>query len=402
MLDRRALLLGVQRRAPSCTAPATPTSTRCCRRRRSWPTSRSWWRSRSSCSPTPGMRNLVWPGISLALLGVSAVAIGGIYPLGGADLRGQAERRATRKRRTSSAASTRPGRRSGSATPRRPRTRRTTVTPPATLATDTRCVPNVRLLDPQLVSETFTQLQQVRGFYDFGQKLDIDRYTVERQGRRTTWSASARSTTRADRPAEQLDQQAHRLHPRVRAGGRPGQPGRSAAGSRTSSPASSASRRGSDRRAPRQTEQIQVNQPRIYYGERMATDDYAIVGQSDAEHEGRVRPAGRRAAASEFYTYDGRAAWRSARSSAGCCTPSRTAGVELPALRRGQRELQAALRAQPARPGGEGRAVPHPGRRPVPGGGRRPGACGSSTATPRRPPTRTRSGSTCRPRPPTS
>ena len=36
----------------ACTAPATPTSTRCCRPRRSSPTSRSWWRSRSSCSPT--------------------------------------------------------------------------------------------------------------------------------------------------------------------------------------------------------------------------------------------------------------------------------------------------------------------------------------------------------------
>ena len=31
-----------------------------------------------------GMRNLVWPGASLALLGISAVAIGGIYPAVGA------------------------------------------------------------------------------------------------------------------------------------------------------------------------------------------------------------------------------------------------------------------------------------------------------------------------------
>ncbi len=40
-------------------------------------------------------------------------------------------------------------------------------------------MPNIRLLDPQLVSETYTQLQQVRGFYDFGAKLDIDRYEVD-------------------------------------------------------------------------------------------------------------------------------------------------------------------------------------------------------------------------------
>lgn len=54
-----------------------------------------------------------------------------------------------------------------------------TLTPPAELTTDPSIVPNIRLLDPQLVSETYTQLQQVRGFYDFGAKLDIDRYQVD-------------------------------------------------------------------------------------------------------------------------------------------------------------------------------------------------------------------------------
>ena len=39
-------------------------------------------------------------------------------------------------------------------------------------------MPNIRLLDPQLLSETYTQLQQARGFYNFGDKLDIDRYAV--------------------------------------------------------------------------------------------------------------------------------------------------------------------------------------------------------------------------------
>ena len=49
--------------------------------------------------------------------------------------------------------------------------------PPATLASDT-SAQNVRLIDPQLVSEAYTQQQQVRGFYDFGPKLDVDRYTL--------------------------------------------------------------------------------------------------------------------------------------------------------------------------------------------------------------------------------
>ncbi len=67
-----------------------------------------------------------------------------------------------------------------------------------------RVVPNIRLLDPQLVSETYTQLQQVRGFYDFGAKLDIDRYTVDGQDPGLRGRRTRDQLRRADRPAEQL------------------------------------------------------------------------------------------------------------------------------------------------------------------------------------------------------
>jgi uncharacterized membrane protein (UPF0182 family) len=40
-------------------------------------------------------------------------------------------------------------------------------------------VPNIRLLDPAVVADTYTALQRARGFYDFGQKLDIDRYPTD-------------------------------------------------------------------------------------------------------------------------------------------------------------------------------------------------------------------------------
>ncbi len=39
-------------------------------------------------------------------------------------------------------------------------------------------VNNIRLLDPNVVSPTFTQLQQLRNYYGFSAKLDIDRYDV--------------------------------------------------------------------------------------------------------------------------------------------------------------------------------------------------------------------------------
>ncbi|CAA9372607.1 MAG: INTEGRAL MEMBRANE PROTEIN (Rhomboid family) [uncultured Nocardioidaceae bacterium] len=40
-------------------------------------------------------------------------------------------------------------------------------------------LPGVRLIDPKLVAPTFTQLQQQRGFYDFPEVLDVDRYQLE-------------------------------------------------------------------------------------------------------------------------------------------------------------------------------------------------------------------------------
>ena len=49
---------------------------------------------------------------------------------------------------------------------------------PAEVRNDTATVPNIRLLDPAKLGETFTQLQQRRQFYGFPAKLDIDRYAV--------------------------------------------------------------------------------------------------------------------------------------------------------------------------------------------------------------------------------
>ena len=40
---------------------------------------------------------------------------------------------------------------------------------------------NIRLLDPALVSPTFNQLQQIRGYYSFNDKLDIDRYNLNKK-----------------------------------------------------------------------------------------------------------------------------------------------------------------------------------------------------------------------------
>ncbi|MPZ94090.1 MAG: UPF0182 family protein [Propionibacteriales bacterium] len=58
----------------------------------------------------------------------------------------------------------------------------TTLTP-AELRDDAEALPGTRLLDPTLVSQAFEQLQQVRGFYRVPDTLDVDRYTIDNEQR---------------------------------------------------------------------------------------------------------------------------------------------------------------------------------------------------------------------------
>ncbi|MCU1612551.1 MAG: hypothetical protein JWO98_91 [Frankiales bacterium] len=46
------------------------------------------------------------------------------------------------------------------------------------LRNDNQTIPNARLLDPNVLSETFNARQQIRNVYGFPKKLDIDRYTI--------------------------------------------------------------------------------------------------------------------------------------------------------------------------------------------------------------------------------
>ncbi|MER6592984.1 UPF0182 family protein [Micromonospora purpureochromogenes] len=245
------------------------------------------------------MRNLVWPGIALALLGVSAVAIGGIYPWAVQTFEVKPSARdkeapfiersigATRAafglgdtKTTGYAASN--------------------LTPPANLATDTSVVPNVRLLDPQLVSETYTQLQQVRGFYDFGPKLDIDRYSVA--NKTSDYVVGVREINYGELTQNNwINRHTVFTHGyglvaapanQVVCGGQPyfvsgflGEKAQEACSS--------------------QAEQIPATQPRIYYGERMKEDDYAIVGQSDKSRNAEFDRPTPTTGGEQYYTYTG-------------------------------------------------------------------------------------------------
>lgn len=246
------------------------------------------------------MRNLVWPGISLALLGVSAVAIGGIYPwaVQTFEVKPSAkDKEAPYIQRSIDATRAAFGLAVTETTP----FAASNLTPPANLATDTSVVSNVRLLDPQLVSETYTQLQQVRGFYDFGPKLDIDRYGVN--GKTSDYVVGVREINYGELTDQQntwINRHTVYTHGyglvaapanQVVCGGQPFFVS-GFLGERTQEACSS------------QTEQIPAKQPRIYYGERMAADDYAIVGQSDPNKKAEFdRPVGE--GGGESYTYTG-------------------------------------------------------------------------------------------------
>ena len=54
----------------------------------------------------------------------------------------------------------------------------TIATSAGQLANDASTISNIRLMDPNVLSATFRQLQQIKPYYTFPESLDIDRYTV--------------------------------------------------------------------------------------------------------------------------------------------------------------------------------------------------------------------------------
>ncbi|MGW4941634.1 UPF0182 family membrane protein [Actinoplanes sp. NPDC004185] len=246
------------------------------------------------------MRNLVWPGVSLALLAISAVAIGGIYPLAVQNFQVQpslADKEAPYIARSIEATRAAFGL---SETEIRPYAASTTV-PPATMASDT-SAQNVRLIDPQLVSEAYTQQQQVRGFYDFGPKLDVDRYTLTNNKPQDYVVGVREINDNALTTQQQNWLNRHTVFThgygmvaapanQVVCGGLPYFVSGFLGDDQQPGCASS-------------SEEIKVDQPRVYFGEQ--STEYAIVGQADANKKTEFdRPQPNNNNAEERYTYEG-------------------------------------------------------------------------------------------------
>ena len=249
------------------------------------------------------MRNLVWPGVSLALLAISAVAIGGIYPLAVQNFQVKpslADKEEPYIKRSIEATRAAFGLENTEVS----RYQATSGQPPASLTADT-SAQNVRLIDPQLVSQAFTQSQQSRGFYDFGEKLDVDRYTVD--GKTQDYVVGAREI--ADEKLSPQQRNWINRHTVYTHGyGLVAAPANQVCG--TGLPNFVSGFLGGEPQAqsgctPARADVIEAKQPRIYFGEQ--STEYAIVGQTDKTKNVEFdRPQGQSENSGEVkYTYDG-------------------------------------------------------------------------------------------------
>jgi uncharacterized membrane protein (UPF0182 family) len=246
------------------------------------------------------VRNLVWPGVALALLGISAVVIGGIIPAGVQSFTVKPSPFAKESKYIKlSIDATRQA--YGLAGVRTEQYPANVTSPPPELLTDKVTVPNVRLLDPAVVNDTYTQLQQVRGFYEFAEKLDIDRYNVD--GVTQDYVVGVREINYSELSGTQSNwQNKHTVF--THGYGFVAAPANTLVcdGQPKFVSGFLADRSASTDRCTDSTDKIPASQPRIYYGERMG-DAYAVVGKTsggDAEFD---RPSG---VTDQYFTYDGK------------------------------------------------------------------------------------------------
>src|SRR6185369_13646565 len=154
------------------------------------------------------------------------------------------------------------------------------------LRDDTSTIPNARLLDPNILSPTFRQLQQVRNVYDFPEKLDIDRYTINKQER--DYVVAVRELSSDNLTGNQtnwINRHTFYTH---------GNGFVAAAANENLT-----SEQGFTEGGLPPTGPIEIKQPRIYYGELVT--DYSIV---DTNSRGEFdRPGG--SGEDELFKYDG-------------------------------------------------------------------------------------------------
>jgi uncharacterized membrane protein (UPF0182 family) len=159
---------------------------------------------------------------------------------------------------------------------------------PTTVRTDQATIPNVRLLDPNLLQPAFEQLQQLRGYFGFANGLDIDRYSVD--GRVQDFVVSVREIDHeglAENQQNWINQKLTYTH----------------GYGFVAAPVNKVSAKGEPVFSQSDFESaggIDVSQPRIYYGEQAPA--YSVVGTEQGEVD---KPGGEEDQEQASFTYDG-------------------------------------------------------------------------------------------------
>ncbi len=161
---------------------------------------------------------------------------------------------------------------------------------PQDVPVDAATIGNARLLDPNILSPTFTQLRQLKNFYGFPESLDIDRYNIG--GDIQDYIVAARELSPAALSGNQTDWiNRHTVY--THGNGFVAAPANRVNKAQSDDPnaAGGSSDSGypiflvSDLFTAPDKQQIKVDQPRIYYGELISQDnpDYAIVGAEQGQ-----------------------------------------------------------------------------------------------------------------------
>ncbi|WP_229679808.1 UPF0182 family protein [Saccharopolyspora thermophila] len=153
---------------------------------------------------------------------------------------------------------------------------------PSEVAADQGTIPNIRLLDPNVLAPTFTQLTQQYNFYGFADKLDVDRYR-DANGELQDYLVALREIN-TDRLAVNQQNWINRHTVYTHGNGFVAAPA-----DRVDSTFKEGATQGgypvfqiSDV-ANNGQGAIPVEQPRVYYGELVGRNDYAIVGGNPGE-----------------------------------------------------------------------------------------------------------------------
>jgi uncharacterized membrane protein (UPF0182 family) len=240
------------------------------------------------------VRNILLPAGALALLVLSAVIIGGIYPAYTQQFRvkpNEVQRESPYIKRNIDA--TRAA--YGIADADLEQYTAQTQASQAALRDDRGTVPNARLLDPNVLGSTFAQFQSIKQYYGFNDSLDIDRYNVD--GTVKDYIVAARELEQSRLSSDQRNW--INLHltythgngfvaaPANTFDASTGRPVFAVGNIPPSAPDNGPS-------------PIRIDQPRIYYGEQ--SPDYSIVNTTQAEIDG---PAGKTDAQATNH-YDGK------------------------------------------------------------------------------------------------